>query len=92
MKRRDKWNKDFKGTLLFSHGTSNSSRVAIGNLREKIFNLEKGKMGKNGLLLILDIDAFVLVNLFLSEGVTIILPHIKNVITVIAFEKLMVLT
>ena len=53
-------------------------------------------MSKNGLLLILDITIceqnFVLVNLFLPEGVTIIPPRIKYVITVIAFEKLMVLT
>lgn len=80
------WNKDFKKMLFFLHGTPNSSRVAIGNSGEKTYLLESP--------FFLDITIYEqsFFNLILPEGSTIIPPHIKNLITVIVLEKLMVLT
>ena len=80
------WNEDFKRILFFSHGTSNSSRVVIGNTGEETYLLEFP------FFLNITIYEQSFVNLILPEMGTITTLHIENVITVIVFEKLMVLT
>ena len=60
------WNDDFKRTLFFSHGTTNSCGVSIGYSGAKSFILEE-KSDKNGRFLLFDVTIdeqnFVLVNL-----------------------------
>ena len=72
-KDEKKGNDDFKGTLFFSHGTTNSCRVAIGYSGRRSFILEERKTDKNGCLLLLDVAVdeqnFVRVNLYNANTV-----------------------
>ena len=62
------WSDNFKGTLFFSRGRTNSYGVAIGYSGAKYFILEERKMDKNGCLLLLDVTIdeqnFILINLY----------------------------
>ena len=64
---KKKWQDEVKGKLFFSHGRSNSCRVAIGFLGNMNFNVLNKIQGNDGRILILDVQvddaAFLLINL-----------------------------
>ena len=51
-----KWKDEFGGTLFFSHGKSNSCRVAIGYCGTENFKVVNTARDKNGQMLILDAE------------------------------------
>ena len=51
-----KWEDDFKGQLLFSHGKTNSCSVAIGYIGKKSISLINQTKDMNGWLLILEVE------------------------------------
>ena len=63
-----KWRDEFKGSLHFSHGKSNSCGVLIGYLGNKPFNVINEFSDKNGRILILEVDfddcEYLLINLY----------------------------
>ena len=63
------WADKLKGHIFFSHGKTNLYGVATGYIESNKFEvLDKNKIDKNGLMLILDVKVyetnFVLVNIF----------------------------
>ena len=61
-----KWNDEFKGKLLFSHGQSNSCRVAVGFIGNTSCEVSNKKQDESGRTLILDVKVsnndFLLIN------------------------------
>ena len=62
------WRDDFKGKLLFSHGTTNSCGVMIGYFGSNEVKFNRTKNDNQGRILIVDADideeTFVLINLY----------------------------
>ena len=69
-----KWKDEFKGSLYFSHGKTNSCGVAIGFLGTKSIELIKQETDSNGRILILEVriddNLFLLVNIYNSNTET----------------------
>ena len=63
-----KWNDEFKGKLFFSHGQSNSCRVAIGFIGSRSFEVSNKKQDESGGILILDVkpsdDDLLLIDMY----------------------------
>ena len=68
------WRGDFKGKLLFSHGTTNSCRVMIGYLGSNKSKVNRTKNDNQGRIFIVDADVdeetFVLIKLYNANPVT----------------------
>ena len=62
------WHDNFKGELLYSHGTTNSCDVIIGYLGNRKIKANRIKNDNQGIILIVDADidedTFVLINLY----------------------------
>ena len=67
-KVEQKWKKDFKGPIFFSHGKSNSCDVLIAYFGTGTFTVKKQETDKEGRILIIDVSIndseYILINLF----------------------------
>ena len=67
-KKKKKWNDDFQGQLFFSHGKTNSCRVAIGYYGKQSFELLSKFNDKSGRVLTLEVkienEVLLLINLY----------------------------
>ena len=62
-KVEQKWKKDFKGHVFFSHGKTNSCGVLTAYFGKETFNVKKQETDKEGRILILDVE-YILINLY----------------------------
>ena len=67
-----KWKDDFRGSLFFSHGKSNSCGVVIGYYRIEAFKVVNTSCDKNERILIVDAKlngtSFLLINFYNSNS------------------------
>ena len=67
-KVEQKWKKDFKSRIFFSHGKSNSCGILIAFFGTGTFTVKKQQTDKEGRILILDVSIndseYILINLY----------------------------
>ena len=67
-KVEQKWKKDFKGHVFFSHGKTNFCGVLTAYLGKETFNVKKQETDKEGRILILHVSfndsEYILINLY----------------------------
>ena len=61
---QNEWHNEFKGEPYFFHGTANSCSVLIGFITTKKFSVSKMSKDSKGRILIVEVVAFILVNLY----------------------------
>ena len=64
------WQDNFKGEVLFLHGTTSSCSVMIGYLGNKKFSVNKICKDNNDRVVIIETEIFILLNLYNSNSET----------------------